>query len=69
MRRTGSGPDLLAAARDALRRMIDWLGREHGLAPVDAYLLCSVAADLRISEIVDLPNFVVTVHCPLSIFD
>ena len=59
----------MTAARDAVRRMIDWLGREHGLAPIDAYLLCSVAVDLRISEIVDVPNFIVTAHCPLSIFD
>jgi acetamidase/formamidase len=65
----GIGPDLLTAARDAVRRMIDWLGREHGIAPIDAYLLTSVAIDLRISEIVDVPNFVVTAHCPLSIFD
>jgi acetamidase/formamidase len=65
----GIGPDLMAAARDAVRRMIDWLGREHGLSPVQAYLLCSVAVDLRISEIVDVPNFVVTAHCPLGIFD
>ena len=65
----GVGPDLVQAARDAVRRMIDWLGREHGVSPVDAYLLHSVAIDLRISEIVDMPNFVVTSHCPLSIFD
>ena len=65
----GIGPDLLTAARDATRRMIDWLGREHGLRAADAYLLCSVAVDLRISEIVDMPNFVVTAHCPVAIFD
>lgn len=65
----GIGPDLLGAARDAVRRMIDWLGREHGLAAVDAYLLTSVAVDLRISEIVDMPNYVVTAHCPLSLFE
>jgi len=65
----GIGPDVREAARDATRRMIDWLGREHGVVPIDAYLLCSVAVDLRISEIVDVPNFVVTAHCPLSIFD
>ena len=65
----GIGPDLLGAARDAVRRMIDWLGREHGIAAVDAYMLTSVAIDLRISEIVDMPNFVVTAHCPLSIFE
>jgi acetamidase/formamidase len=65
----GIGPDLLTAARDAVRRMIDWLGREHGVAAVDAYLLTSVAIDLRISEIVDMPNYVVTAHCPLSLFE
>ena len=65
----GIGPDLNGAARDAVSRMIDWLGREHGIAPIDAYLLTSVAIDLRISEIVDMPNVVVTAHCPLSIFD
>ncbi len=64
----GIGPDLMEAARGAVRRMIEWMGREHGLAPMEAYLLCSVAVDLRISEIVDLPNFVVTAHCPLGIF-
>jgi acetamidase/formamidase len=65
----GIGPDLLEASRDAVRRMIEWLGREHGMTPVDAYMLCSVAIDLRISEIVDMPNYVVTAHCPLSIFN
>ena len=65
----GIGPDLLGAARDAVRRMIDWLGREHGIAALDAYLLTSVAVDLRISEIVDMPNHVVTAHCPLSLFE
>jgi acetamidase/formamidase len=64
----GVAPDLFAAARDAVRRMIDRLGAEHGLAPVDAYLLLSVAGDLRISEIVDQPNWIVTSYCPLSIF-
>ena len=40
----GIGPDLMEAARDALRRMIAWLGREHGLDPMQAYLLCSVTS-------------------------
>jgi len=65
----GIGPDLPGAARDAVRRMIDWLGREHGVPALDAYLLCSVGIDLRISEIVDMPNYVVTAYCPLSIFE
>ena len=64
----GIGPNLEVAARDSVRRMIDWLGREHALSPERAYMLCSVAVDLRISEIVDVPNFIVTAHCPLGIF-
>lgn len=65
---SGIGPDLMAVTRDATRRMIDYLGREHGLTAVDAYMLCSVAVDLKISEVVDAPNWVVTAYCPLSIF-
>ncbi len=64
----GVGPELRTAAKDATRRMIDYLGREHGIAPGDAYMLCSVACDLKISEVVDEPNWIVTAYCPLSIF-
>jgi acetamidase/formamidase len=65
---TGIGPDLMAGARDAVRRMIDLLGAQHGLRPVDAYMLCSVCGDLRISEIVDLPNWVVSFYFPRAVF-
>jgi len=58
----------MIAARDAVRRMIEYLGRDHGMAAIDAYLLCSVACDLKISEVVDAPNWIVTAYCPLSIF-
>src|SRR4029079_1822911 len=64
----GVGPELMTAARDAVRRMIEYLRREHGLSTIHAYLLCSVACDLKISEIVDMPNWIVTSYCPLSIF-
>jgi acetamidase/formamidase len=64
----GVGPDLMRAARDAVRRMIEYLGRAQGLSAIDAYLLCSVTVDLKISEIVDAPNWIVTAYCPLSIF-
>lgn len=64
----GIGPDLYTAAQDAVRRMIEYLGRDHGVQPEMAYLLCSVAADLKISEIVDAPNWTVTAYMPLSIF-
>jgi len=66
---TGIGPDLMQGARDALCGMIDLLGREQGLAAVDAYMLCSVCADLRISEIVDAPNWVVSLYFPRVIFE
>ncbi len=64
----GIGPDLFVAARDAVRRMIDRLGARHGLAAIDAYMLISVAGDLRISEIVDQPNWLVSCYMPTSIF-
>lgn len=63
---TGIGPDIWQAARDATGSMIDQLVRRTGLAPVDAYLLASVAADLHVAEIVDLPNVVVAMHFPLA---
>ncbi len=66
---TGIGPDLMRAARDALRSMIDLLTRQHGMPAIAAYLLCSVCGDLRISEIVDLPNWVVSFYFPRSVFD
>ena len=64
----GVGPDLMVAARDAVRRMVDRLGQRYGLAAIDAYMLFSVAGDLRITEIVDQPNWIVTAYCPTSIF-
>ena len=65
---TGIGPHLMTAARDAVRRTIDLLVRQHGIAAVDAYMLCSVCGDRRISEIVDLPNWVVTFYFPRIVF-
>ena len=66
---TGIGPDLMAAARDALRSMIDWLTGEHGMAAIDAYMLCSVCGDLRISEIVDMPNWTVSFYFPRRVLE
>jgi formamidase len=70
IRPDGSNADLdtTLAARNALLAMIDWLGAERGLSREQAYVLCSVAVDLRISEIVDIPNPVVSALCPLDIF-
>jgi acetamidase/formamidase len=65
---TGHKPELLEAAREALRAMIDHLGREYGLTKAESYMLCSACVDLKISQIVDLPNYTVSAYLPLSIF-
>lgn len=65
---TGIGPDLMSAAKDAVRDVIEHLGREYSLEPQLAYVLCSVAVDLKISEIVDMPNWVVSAYLPRAIF-
>lgn len=66
---TGVGPDLMQNARDAISGMIDLLGSTQGMAAIDAYMLCSVCADLRIGEIVDVPNFIVAAYFPKIVFD
>jgi acetamidase/formamidase len=64
---TGVGPDLMQASKDATRALIDEIAARTGMAPVDAYLLASVAADLKISEVVDVPNWIVSAHLELSL--
>lgn len=66
---TGIGPDLLSAARDAVSGMIDLLTQTRGMAAVDAYMLVSTCGDLRISEIVDMPNVVVSFYFPRMVFE
>jgi acetamidase/formamidase len=66
---TGIGPDLMAGARDAVMGMVDLLTAKHGMKPVEAYMLCSVCGDLRVSEVVDMPNWVVSFYFPRSVFE
>ena len=66
---TGHGPDLMEAARNAVRHMITYLTEQYGLTREEAYILCSVAVDLKLSEVVDAPNWVVSAFLPLSLFD
>jgi acetamidase/formamidase len=65
---TGVEADLMEAARSAVRNGIDLLAREQGLTPELAYCLCSVAGDLRISELVNAPNWVVSLYLPRDLF-
>jgi len=69
---TGDGrnefEDLTLSARNALAAMIDHLGHEYGYNRQQAYAICSVAVDLKISQAVDVPNVIVSAFLPLDIF-
>ena len=64
----GIDADLMEGARTAVRNMITWLVEEHGLSREDAYVLCSLAGDLRIHEIVDAGVWNVGMTLPLGVF-
>ncbi|HEX9134438.1 MAG TPA: acetamidase/formamidase family protein [Ktedonobacteraceae bacterium] len=65
---TAHGPDLFKDSQQAIRYMIDYLSSEHNMTREQAYCLCGAAVDLKISEIVDAPNWIVSAYLPLSIF-
>ncbi|MUV36418.1 Formamidase [Lentibacillus sp. JNUCC-1] len=65
---TGHGPDLYAASQNAIRYMIEHIVDTYRVTDEEAYMLCSVAVDLRINEIVDAPNWLVSAFLPNSIF-
>ena len=65
---TAHGPDLFTNAQKAARYMIDHLIDTYDMTREQAYCLCGAAVDLKISEIVDAPNFIVSAYLPLSIF-
>jgi acetamidase/formamidase len=65
---TGVGGDLYAGAQDAVRAMVDHISSTYELAREDAYLLCSLVVDLKISEIVDAGQYVVSAVLPEAIF-
>ncbi len=60
--------DISLAARNALLEMIDYITDTYGLTPEQAYVVASVAVDLRIGQLVDAPNVGVTAILPLDIF-
>ena len=64
---TNESEDITLAARNALLNMIDHL-QTRGFDSQQAYALCSVAVDLRISQTVDVPNPLVSALLPLDIF-
>lgn len=64
---TAFATDLDEAAKKATRYMIDYLVDAHGLSRYEAYALASLAADLKISEVVDVPHVLVSMHIPKSV--
>ncbi|MCF6249452.1 MAG: acetamidase/formamidase family protein [Desulfobacula sp.] len=64
----GIGPDLMQNARDAVSQMVDLISKKYKMDPDDVYMLCSVCADLRIPEIVDMPDWIVSFNFPKSVF-
>ena len=62
------GEDITLAAKNALLNMIALL-QERGWTREQAYLICSVAVDLKISNAVDLPNVTVSAVLPEDIFE
>ena len=65
---TNLSEDVTLAARDALIHMIDWMVANKGLSKEQAYCLASVAVDLRIGNLVDVPNFAVSAILDLGVF-
>lgn len=64
----GTGPDLMANAKQAVLELIDWLVADQGVSIHEAYVICSVSGDLKISEVVNQPNWVVSMTLPRAIF-
>ncbi len=65
---TGIADELMVATREAVRAMIVHLTDRHGLSRAEAYMLCSVAVDLKINQVVDAPNWTVGAYLPERIF-
>jgi acetamidase/formamidase len=65
---TAHGPDVFACARQAVRYMLDHLVERHDMTREQAYCLCGPAVDLRISQVVNEPNWIVSAHLPQAIF-
>ncbi|MGP4071035.1 acetamidase/formamidase family protein [Piscibacillus sp. B03] len=65
---TGHSDDLMVASKKAVEYMIEHLTETYGLSDQEAYALSSVAVDLKISEIVDVPNYLVSAYLPQKIF-
>ncbi|WKA57731.1 acetamidase/formamidase family protein [Planococcus shenhongbingii] len=66
---TGVVPGLMKCAQDAVRAMVNHLSESYGMEAKDAYLLSKLCVDLKISEIIDAEQYVVSAVLPLAVFD
>jgi len=64
----GIADNMLEATKQAVRQMITYLEQTKGLTREEAYMLCSVAVDIRATQVVDMPNYTVGAFLPLDIF-
>ncbi len=64
---TGFGETIDIATKKAVNYMVDHLSSNYDLTEEEAYMLCSLIGDLKIAEVVDVPNMLVTMHFPKSI--
>jgi acetamidase/formamidase len=65
---TGVGPDLYVCAQEAVRAMVEHISTTYDLGREDAYLLSSLVVDLKISEIVDAGQYIVSALLPEAVF-
>ncbi len=65
---TGISPDLWKAMQESVRNMLSYLTKKYDLTMEEAYILCSVAADVRVHEAVDKPSWVVGTMISQDIF-
>jgi acetamidase/formamidase len=66
---TGFGETIDIATKKAVNYMVDHLSTNYNVSEEDAYMLCSLAGDLKIAEVVDVPNMLVTMHFPKTIIN
>lgn len=65
---TAHGEDMFKASQNAIRYMIEHLMSEYKMSEQESYMLCSVAVDLKIHEVVNAPNRLVSAFLPNAIF-
>jgi acetamidase/formamidase len=64
----GIADNMLEATKQAIRQMIIYLEQTKGLTREEAYMLCSIAVDIRVTQVLDTPNYTIGAFLLLDIF-